>query len=113
MAEVRIEGDDVVVHLSAIEKVGAVHGEPRAPLSSVTAARAVADVWTELRGMRSPGTVFPGEIMLGTTRGQFGKDFCAVSKHRAGVVVEMEGQEFKRFLVSTDGSEQVVAALGF
>ena len=113
MAEVRIEGDEVVVHLSPMEKVGAVHGEPRAPLASVTGARAVADAWTELRGMRSPGTGFPGEMMLGTTRGQFGRDFCAVSKHQGGVVVEMEGQEFKRFLVSTDSSEQVVAALGF
>jgi hypothetical protein len=35
MAELLVDGGELVLHLSATEKVGAVHGDLRVPLSSV------------------------------------------------------------------------------
>ena len=85
------------------------------PLSSVTAVRAVLNAWPELRGMRAPGTGIPGTIMVGTRRGNFGKDFAAVHGQGPAVVVELEGQEFDRLVLTIDDSvttaERITAAL--
>jgi len=108
-----VHDGEIEVQLSAFEKVGAVHGEVRAPLSSVVGAHVVDDAWHELRGIRAPGTGVPGEIMLGTCRGSFGKDFAAVYRHKPAVVVELEGQEFQRLIVTTADPEATVRELGF
>src|SRR4029079_13041745 len=36
MAVLRIEGSDLALHLSAAEKIGAVHGDLRVPLAAVS-----------------------------------------------------------------------------
>ncbi len=39
MAELQVEGSELVLRLSALEKVGGVHGDLRVPLSAVTGRR--------------------------------------------------------------------------
>ena len=102
MAELQIEDSELVLHLSSVEKMEGLHGDVRLPLSSVTSAHSVDDVWQELRGMRAPGTGVPGTLAVGTWRGGFGKDFAVVHGHGPGVVVEVAGEEYVRLLVSTD-----------
>jgi len=45
VADLDVEGDELVVHLRAIEKAEGAHGDIRIPLSAVTAVRAVDDPW--------------------------------------------------------------------
>ena len=99
--------------MSPMEQAGALHGPVRLPLSAVTGARIVDDAWPELRGERSPGTGVDGHVMLGTCRGDFGKDFCAVYQHRPTVIVELEGVEFARLLVTQDEPRDALRALGY
>ncbi len=61
--------------------------------------------------MRAPGTGIPWVIMLGTTRGSFGKDFCAVYGRAPAVVMELEGAPFSRCLVTVPEAEALVSAL--
>jgi hypothetical protein len=100
MAEVLIEGDDLVVHLSALERLGAMRGDVRVPRSTVTECRVSSDPWSELRGIRAPGTGWPGVISLCTRRGDGIRDFAAVYGKRPAVVVELSGAEFNRLVVS-------------
>lgn len=79
MAHVHVEGETVIVRLSPWERLGAMHGDIRVPREAVTGARVAIDPWTELRGIRAPGTGIPGVVALGTRRGRFGKDFAAVT----------------------------------
>ena len=102
MAELQIEGDDLVLHLRALEKAEGAHADIRTPLSAVTAVRAVDDPWPELRGMRAPGTGWPNVIAVGTRRGSFGKDFAAVHGKGPAVVVELEGSDYQRLVVTMD-----------
>ena len=44
----------------------------------------------------------PNVIAVGTRRGGFGKDFAAVHGTGSAVVVEMEGAEYGRFVVTVD-----------
>lgn len=111
MAHVHIEADAVVIKLSFWERLGAFRGDVRIRRSSVTGARVVGDPWTELRGMRAPGTGWPGVIALGVRRGQFGRDFAAVYRHRPGVVIECSNAEFRRLILTVNDPERIAAAL--
>jgi hypothetical protein len=102
MADLHVDGDELVLHLSALEKAEGAHGDIRLPLAKVTVVRAADDPWTELRGIRAPGTGWPNVIAVGTRRGNFGKDFAAVHGKGPAVVVELEGAEYGRLVVTAD-----------
>ena len=111
MAELRIDGTDLVLHMSRVEKVEGMRGDVRVPLAAFTTARAVPDVWDELRGIRAPGTGVPGMIAVGTRRGSFGKDFAVVHGHGPGVVVELSGGEYSRLVASTTDAEPMATRI--
>ena len=115
MAVLRVEGEELVLHLRPLEKAEGMHGDIRVPLSSVTAARCVEDPWPELRGMRAPGTGWPGVIAVGIRRGSFGKDFAAVHGKGPAVVVELDGTDasggYGRFVITTDAATAEAAAI--
>lgn len=112
MAELAIEPDTIVVRLSLLEKLGAMHGDVHVPRSSVREVRVTSKPWNEVRGMRAPGTGVPGVIMLGTMRGMFGKDFCAVYRHQSAIVIELEDHSYQRLIVCTQHPDKDRAALG-
>jgi hypothetical protein len=101
VANLTVDAQELVLRLSPLEKVGALQGDVRVDLSHVKGAWVTATPWSELRGYRAPGTGIPWVIMLGTTRGSFGKDFCAVYGRKPALIVELEAASFKRLLIST------------
>jgi hypothetical protein len=110
MAELRIEGEELVVELSELERLGAFHGDIRTPLTSVREVRVAEDPRPELRGMRAPGTGIPGVIALGSRRGE-GHDFAAVYHNRPAVVVELEDAEFDRLVITVPDPQATAAAV--
>ena len=102
VADLQVDGDELVLHLRALEKAEGVHGDIIVPLASVTAVRAVDNPWPELRGIRALGTGVPNVIAVGTRRGGFGKDFAAVHGKGPAVVVELEGAVYGRLVVTAD-----------
>lgn len=111
MAFLEVAGDAVVVRLSTAERVLALAAsDPEAPLSSVRSVRIVRPAKSAIRGFRAPGTGLPGVLALGHWRGH-GHDFVAVYGDHAGVVVELEGGPYARFVVSVDDPDAVVAEI--
>jgi hypothetical protein len=112
VAHLDVAGDELILHISVLERLGGfVRGDARIPLKAVRGARAVANPWQELRGIRSPGTGWPGVIALGTRRFSGGKDFAAVYGKGPGVVVDLVGVDFARLIVSTRDAEAVAAEI--
>jgi hypothetical protein len=111
MASLIVEGGDLVVKMSDLEKVEAVHVDIHVALAAVRVVRAVDDAWPELRGIRAPGTGIPGVIAVGTRRGSFGKDFAAVHGRGPAVVVDLEGAAYARLVVTTPDAESTAAAI--
>jgi len=111
MARVVASGDTVTLALTRVERLEGFRGDIVAALDSVRAVRASDDLWSELRGIRAPGTGIPGVIAVCTCRGSFGKDFAAIHGRGPGVVVEFDGEPFQRWLVSVDDPGRVVAGL--
>lgn len=102
----------LTVRLGRWERLGGFHGDVTVPVSGLVRAMAVADVWEHLRGVRAPGTGWPGLIMLGTTRRQGLKDFCVVYRHGPGLVVDLRDHEFARLVISLPlGEATAVASL--
>jgi hypothetical protein len=100
MATLRREGDELVVLLNDLEKLGALRGGPRVPLSTVRDVRVTDNPFRELRGMRTPGSGLPGVLALGTWRYRGGKDFAALYRGGPALVIELEGSGLNRLLIS-------------
>jgi hypothetical protein len=110
VAELTVDGTDLVLHLRAAETADGFHRDIRVPLAAVTAVRVVDTAWDgELRGLRAPGTGLPSVIAVGTRRGGFGKDFAAVHGKGPAVVVELEGAEYGRLVLTADDAEAMAA----
>jgi hypothetical protein len=111
MAAIRLEGEELVVRLNDLEKAGAFRGDVRVPVAAIRAARVTERPFREIKGLRAPGTGFPGVIALGTWRYSGGKDFVAVYRGGPAVVVELEGAAFSRLIVSEQDAAAVAASL--
>ena len=108
MATLRVDGESLTVHLSWLEKFGALRGDLRVPLSSVTSMTAVVDPRRQLRGFRAPGTGGPG-IALGTWRWKRYRDFVAVYGNEHGVVIGLSSELFSRIILSAKDPGEVIA----
>ena len=112
MARLFVDGPDLVVGLSWLEKLGAVHGNVRVPLSAGRSAVAEPNPWDALRGVKLAGTGIPGVAVLGTRRFDGGKVFAAVRGGRPAVRVDLgDGSPFGRLVVSVDDPGGTVAAI--
>lgn len=106
-----VDGSDLLVKMSEVEKFEAMHADVRVPLTMVRTVRVVDDAWPELRGIRAPGTGIPGVIAVGTRRGSFGKDFAVVHGKEEAVVVELDGAAYSRIVVTTTDAGSVAAEI--
>ena len=113
MAALMIEGDQLVIALSPLERAAAFHGDVRVPRASVRSIRVDPDPWCALRGIRAPGTGFPGVIAYGVRRSTGDRpDFAAVRGRGPAVRVELEPpSRFARVLVTVPDPEATIAAV--
>src|SRR5262245_42227128 len=108
MASLVVGGDVLRVHLSIFGRIGAcVTGDVWVPLTAVRSVRVTEKPWSELRGVRAPGTGLRGVIALGTWRHALGRDFVAVYGRGPAVVVDLDGMRFLRLVISRPDAEDV------
>jgi hypothetical protein len=115
MADLRIDGNQLVLHLSAAEKLESVHGDLRAPLSAVRGVEVLDDAHAPV-GVRAGikiGTRIPGVIEVGTVLGHERRLFAAVhSDTPRGLRVRFEGTGYDEWIVGCADPETVAARLG-
>jgi hypothetical protein len=113
VATVEREHGELVVKLSGMERLAAMRGDVRVPLSEVRAVSHECDPWGCLRGVRAPGTGFPGMVAYGVRRLTGGRpDFTAV--HGCGPAVRVDlgpGAPFGRLIVTVDDPDATVSEL--
>ena len=112
MARIYLDGPELVVGLSRLEKLGAFRGDVRVPLAAIRSAEVDPEPWSSLRGMRSPGTGIPGVIALGMRTHSGGLDFAALHGKGPAVRVDLDRpSRFGRLIVSVREPEKTVAAI--
>ena len=100
MATIVRVGNEIVLELSLLEKLGALHSSPRASIDSIEKVEFIDQLWgsATLRGVRAPGTALPYVILLGTLRGRGYKDFVAMKGRGEGVVLTLKSGPFARWI---------------
>jgi hypothetical protein len=114
MAELHVEGDELVLHLSGAEKAEAVHGDLRVPSSAIRGVEVLDDAhsWTEIGTGFKVGMRVPGVASVATVRGHGEKVFVAVHHDTPrGVRVRLEGAPWDEWIVGCADPEAVAATL--
>ncbi|HTW97385.1 MAG TPA: hypothetical protein VMD59_01335 [Acidimicrobiales bacterium] len=114
MAELAIEGDELVLHLSGAEKLESVHGDQRVPLSGVTGVEVLDDAHgpADMVGLRV-GTRIPRVVEVASVSGLSRKIFAAVHHDTPrGVRVFLGEGTYDEWIVGCADPEGVVARLG-
>ena len=112
MAELTVQGDELILTLSGAEKFEGLHSDITVPLASVRDVEVVSDAFSAVEGMRAPGTGIPGVLDVGTFRAPGVKSFVVI--HHAtphGVRVLLDGQSFDELIVGCEKPDGVAAGL--
>jgi hypothetical protein len=124
MADLKVEGDELVLELTKWEKTESMHGDVRVPRSSVRAVEILDDAhgaigWGAIKmpGTRIPGIVdhhlLPGGTTeVGTFRGKGKKSFAVVHHDTPrGLRVQLEGADYDELVVGCADPESIAATL--
>ncbi len=113
MAELKLEGDDLVLELTHAEKLEAIHGDLRTPLSSVTEVEVLPDAHkaADFIGFKVGTRIF-GVIEVGTIHGRNKTIFAAVHHDTpSGVRVTLSGADQSEWVVGCADPESVASAI--
>jgi hypothetical protein len=117
MATLKIDGDELTLQLSMLERIGALVPAPKARLDQVETVHFIENLWTAqlLQGVRAPGTGFPYVVMIGVMRRLKTKDFCVIKRKKPGVVITFSAGPYQRWIYTLEGSrhaeDQILASL--
>ncbi len=113
VATLGIDGADLVVGLSRWEQAAALRRGVRVPLAAVREVAVEPEPWAALRGVRAPGTGWPGVIAYGVRRLTGDRpDFAAVLGKRPVVRIELAPPSpFGRVLVSVADVDGAIARI--
>ncbi|HUJ66772.1 MAG TPA: hypothetical protein VLX59_14600 [Acidimicrobiales bacterium] len=100
MAQLLVEGTDLVVHLTMREKIAGFHADIRVPLSAIRTTSVPQYPWMALRGWRMAGVALPGKIAVGTRKHGTGFDFTCVRNQQRAVQIDVNSGRFSRFVIS-------------
>lgn len=113
MAELKVEGDQLVLSLSLAEKAAGVHGDLHAPRTSLKRAAVLNDAHEPADhgvriGERLHGVVEVGTILDG------GRKLFAVVHHDTprGVLLEFEGGDWDGWIIGCADPEGTISSLG-
>jgi hypothetical protein len=114
MAELLLEGDELVLHLSGAEKAEEVHGDLRVPRSAIRGVEVLDDAhsWIGIGAGFKVGMRIPGVATVATVRGHGEKVFVAVHADTpCGVRVRLVGAPWDEWIVGCLDPEAAAATL--
>jgi hypothetical protein len=112
MAELWVEGGDLVLHLYPPEKAEAVHRDLRAPLSSIRSIDVLDDAHGPADHGFKIGTRIPGYTEVGTIHSDGKKIFAAVHHDTPrGLRITFEGASYDQWIVGCPDPDTLASTL--
>jgi hypothetical protein len=111
METFRVDGGDLVLRLTLREKVAALRGDVRVPVSAVRSVEVVDEPLRAVRGIRAPGVGIPAGAKVGTWRRRGGPTFAVVWGGGPGVRVRLDGQRYAELVVTVPDPRTTAAEL--
>ncbi|MEO6085355.1 MAG: hypothetical protein ABIQ18_19780 [Umezawaea sp.] len=109
MAQVHIDGDDLVVVIEGLDRLWALKSRLTIPLANVRGATADPGISADPKGIRAPGTYAPGVITAGTFHLDGERVFWDVKDSAKAVVIELADERYARLVVQVDDPRTTVA----
>ena len=109
MAQVSIDGDQLIVEVEGLDKLWSLKSRLVIPLANVRGATADPGIIKEPKGTRLPGTHVPGVITAGSFRTDGEWVFWDVRDPAKAVVIELSDQEYTRLIVQVADPRATVA----
>lgn len=112
MAELVVEGDELVLHLRRAEKLAAVHGDLRAPRSAVRSIEVLEDAHEPADHGLKVGERLPGYSEVAVVRAG-GQKLFAVVHHDTprGVRIDFDGTDYDAWVVGSADPEALKASI--
>ncbi|WP_457034388.1 hypothetical protein [Kitasatospora sp. P5_F3] len=111
MANVRIDGDTLIVEIQGLDKLWALKSRLIIPLANVRGATADPGISRQAKGFRAPGTHFPGLITAGTFHIDGERVFWDVHNSANAVVIELADQRYARLVIEVSDPRAAVALI--
>jgi hypothetical protein len=112
MAELRVDGSDLVLHLSGGEKAEAVHGDLRVPLSAITSVEILEDAHEPADHGFKVGARIPGMTEVASIYAEGRKIFAAVHHNTPrGLRIRFTDAPYDEWIVGCADPESAAAIL--
>lgn len=111
MAEISIDGGNLVVEIEGLDKLWALKSRLVIPLANVRGATADPGIVKEPKGIRAPGAHLPGVITAGTFHLDGEKVFWDVHDGSKAVVIELADERYARLVVEVADPRATVARI--
>ncbi len=111
MAQVYIDGEQLVVEIEGLDKLWALRSRLEIPLDNVRGATADPGMFAEPKGFRAAGAHIPGVIAAGTFHVDGERVFWDVHDAAQAVVIELTGDPYTRLVIQVDDPAGTVAAV--
>ena len=112
MAELYTQGEELVLSLTGKEKILAVHGDVRVPLTSIATVEVLDNAYAAVKGIRLPGASVPGLMAVGTFRHKGTTAFAVVHHgHPRGIRVRLQGADYDELIIGSENPEELAATL--
>ncbi|WP_328958699.1 hypothetical protein [Kitasatospora purpeofusca] len=111
MANVSIDGDNLIVEIEGLDKLWALKSRLVIPLTNVRGATVDPGISREAKGFRAPGTHFPGVITAGTFYIHGERVFWDVHDPAKAVVIELADERYARLVIEAADPRATVALI--
>lgn len=99
MAQVSIDGDELVVEIEGLDRLWSLQSRLVIPLANVRGATADPGIAAEPKGLRAPGTSLPGVITAGTFQRDGERVFWNIRDGARAVVIALANERYARLVV--------------
>ncbi len=112
MAELEIVAEELVLKLSAKEKLEGIHGDLRAPLSAIRSVEILENAHQPADHGLKLGTRIHGVIEVATVTSKGERIFAAVHHDTPrGIRIDLEGTEYDAWIVGCSDPEKVAEGI--
>jgi hypothetical protein len=109
MATVEINGDDLEIHVSGVDRILALKSSVTVPLSHVVGAdQDVSEACVIFHGLKLPGTDLPGVVTAGSFLKSGEWTFWDVHDPGKAVSIRLHDEHYSRLLIGVDDPQATV-----
>jgi len=113
MAELEVDGGELVLHLTTGEKILGAHSNPRAPLAAVEHVEILADAHGPADHGIKVGERIPGVVEVGSVYSEGRKIFAAVHRNtRGGLRIVFDRAKYDEWVVGCADPAGLIEQLG-